>query len=263
MRSLIIGLGMLAGLAAPALAQEEQKLTDKAKKAVAAVKADMDKRNAQGPILLWKEDQTLVSMFPDYDMVVVRFRQFPVARPTPKGLSAANIFAVKDDKVLHLRDTKMLESFFKDRGAPVKSEADARIATTSWLALTQEFHQDGFFRFEVLEKEYSIENSGKVVRGRAVVMQGGTGEIAVTIHFEGGKLAKVTESTKIQAGIRPICQATKLLHADPIVRRIVEQDLLVMGRSARDYLMEQRALADAPLRDAIDRIWRRILECDN
>ena len=52
----------------------------------------------------------------------------------------------------------------------------------------------------------------------------------------------------------------KLLDPDPIVRRMAEQDILVMGRAARDYLMDQRANAPPLLQDAIDRIWRRILQ---
>jgi hypothetical protein len=59
-------------------------------------------------------------------------------------------------------------------------------------------------------------------------------------------------------GIRPRCQATLLLHADPLVRAIAEQDLLVLGRYARGYLLEQRANASEELRREIDRIWRQI-----
>jgi hypothetical protein len=73
-----------------------------------------------------------------------------------------------------------------------------------------------------------------------------------------GKLAKVNEKAAIRPGPRPICQATKLLDADPIVRRIAEQDLLIMGLSSRDYLMERRERASPELREAIDRVWLQI-----
>jgi hypothetical protein len=49
-----------------------------------------------------------------------------------------------------------------------------------------------------------------------------------------------------------------LLDPDPIVREMAEQALLYMGLSARDYIMEQRAKASPRLREAIDRLWRRI-----
>jgi hypothetical protein len=263
MRAFLIAIGVMAVLAGPALAQEEQKLTEKAKKAVDAVKADMDKRKAQGAIILWKEEKGLAKTFPDYDFVVARFRQFPVARQLPEGLSAANVFAVKDGKLQHLKDVKALQKFFKEHESPVKGEAQAKDAMTSWLALSQEYHQDGMFRFDILEKEYSVENAGKTIRGRAIVMQGGNGELAVTLTFDEGKLNQVKESAKIQAGPRPICQATKLLDADPIVRKMAEQDILIMGKAARAYLMEQRAQASPQLQAAIDRIWRLIQQRGN
>ena len=49
-----------------------------------------------------------------------------------------------------------------------------------------------------------------------------------------------------------------LLDANPLVRRIAEQDLLIMGLAAEGYLMEQRAKAGTELRQAIDRVWRQI-----
>ena len=115
----------------------------------------------------------------------------------------------------------------------------------SWLVLTQEAHQDGFFKFEVNKKNFAIEKAGDDITaiGRALVMEGGNGEINATLRFEGGKLAKATESAKIIPGPRPICQATKLLDADPIVRRMAENDLLYLGDLVKDYLDEQRARA--------------------
>ena len=59
--------------------------------------------------------------------------------------------------------------------------------------------------------------------------------------------------------MRPICQSTKLLDSDPIVRKMAEQDLLIMGKAAKPYLDEQRAKVSPPLRDAIDKIWQQIL----
>ena len=115
------------------------------------------------------------------------------------------------------------------------------------------------FKFDVLDKEFNAGDSPLHAAGRLVVMQGGNGELRAAIEYDkDGKLAKVTEKAAIRAGPRPICQATKLLDADPIVRRIAEQDLLIMGLSARDYLMEQRESATPELQGAIDRVWRQI-----
>lgn len=72
----------------------------------------------------------------------------------------------------------------------------------------------------------------------------------------------VSETANLKRGVRPICQATKLLDADLVVRRMAEQDLFVMGKAAGDYLAGQRAKADRKLQKAIDRIWQRILAED-
>jgi hypothetical protein len=73
-----------------------------------------------------------------------------------------------------------------------------------------------------------------------------------------GKLASTKNEKNIQEGMRPICQSTKLLDEDQIVRRMAEQDILLMGRSCKFYLDEQRAKATPELQAAIDAIWIRI-----
>jgi hypothetical protein len=261
-RALLIGMS-LAVLAGPAPAQQkEPDLPKRARKAVAAVKADMDKRKAVGPEIVWKAEKALAKRFPDYEFVAVRFRQYPIPQPQPEGLDLgpANVFAVKGDKLQYLKDTKALEQFFKDHQPRVKGEDEARQVLSAWLALSQEYRQDGFYRFDILAKEFAVKDSGQTVRGRAVVMQGGNGDLAVTLKFKDGKLARVEEIAKIQEGVRPICQATKLLDPDPVVRKMAEQGLLIMGRAAGPYLMEQRSQARPELRAAIDRIWRLIQE---
>jgi hypothetical protein len=67
-------------------------------------------------------------------------------------------------------------------------------------------------------------------------------------------LVSTLEKSVLHPGVRPICQATKLLDRDPIVRRMAEQDLLVMGRAAKPSLDQIRATARPKLREAIDRI---------
>src|SRR5207245_3922291 len=101
---------------------------------------------------------------------------------------------------------------------------------------------------------------GSAATGKALVTAGGRGEIDVAMKFDAaGKLLDVAETGKVIPGVRPICQATKLLDRDPIVRKMAEQDLLVMGRAAEPYLDQVRAAARPKLQQAIDRIWQRIL----
>jgi hypothetical protein len=217
-------------------------------------------KNAQ--VVAHIDAPALHKSFPGYEFFAVRFRIYPVARMIPKGLKASNVFAVsKDGKVDHLKDAKALEAFFHNHGMAAKSEKAAGNLVQGWLWLSQEFVQDGYYKFTIGKPDVKTEN-GKVgsASGTAVVMAGGNGEMQAMLTFDqAGKVDMVAHTEKIRRGPRPICQATKLLDPDPIVRRMAEQDLLYLGLAARDYLMEQRAAAASPeLRRAIDRLWERI-----
>ena len=214
-------------------------------------------------------DEAAARAFPAHSFYVLRFRQYPVVQVPPAPLTASNLFAVKPDgSVEHLRDTAALESFFRATLAPIRAEGEARDATTAWLRLAQEFHQDGFFQFSVPHNSVRVASTGNgelEVTGTAVVNPkgGNTGEIVAALTFDhAGKLVKVSETAKVAKGIRPICQATKLLDPDPVVRGMAEQAILVMGKAAKEYLTEQRTKASPELQQAIDRIWQRILAED-
>jgi hypothetical protein len=241
--------------------ENEPEAVQKAKVQLAEQLAKLKATHGQ---VLWLNAPVLAKEFPSDVFLAVRFRQFPVARVLPEGLSASNVFVVtKDGKVERLGDVKALTEFFGKNLPRVKKDADAGPVVSAWLALAQELKQDGFFKFEILDKETEAAKAdgGVKVTGRAIVKQGGNGDLRVTLVFDAdGKLTKAEEEAKIRPGPRPICQATKLLDPDPVVRRIVEQDLLIMGLAARDYLEEQRARANPELQRAIDRLWQRMVE---
>lgn len=214
-------------------------------------------------------DESVARAVPGHLFYVLRFRQYPVAVVAPEPLRANNLFVVKPSGLVdHLPDAKALEGFFRSALAPVQTEAQAADAAKAWLRLAQEFRQDGFFRFSIPDDSVhaaSVLEGGLQVVAKAVVdPQGGNaGEIVASLTFDrGGKLATVLETDRVRRGIRPICQATKLLDPDPVVRGMAEQALLVMGRAAQGYLAEQRAKASPELRRAIDQIWQRILTED-
>jgi hypothetical protein len=210
------------------------------------------------------EDEALAKAFPGSHFFSLGFPQFPVARRAPEPFKSQNLFIVpKDGKMVHLTDTKELEKFFKDNLKAVKDDDAAKQAAQAWLLLSVTFKQDGFFKFAVPKDALKVaeEKGEKKASGKADVTQGGKGDLVATLTFDDkGKLAKVAEENAIKPGVRPICQATKLLDADPLVRRIAEQDILVMGRACKDYLDEQRAKAAPELKQAIDRIWKRIVD---
>lgn len=211
-------------------------------------------------------DEALGRAFPTDAFVAARFRLFPVAIEPPAPLKSQNLFIVtKDGKLQHLTDAKSLETYFRAALGPAKDEAALKDAARAWLRLSQEFHQDGFFKFSIPEASLIIgpEKEGKKVTGTAAVEPtgGNKGAINVALTFDAaGKLVSISENAKVLAGIRPRCQATKLLDADPIVRALAEQDILVMGAMAREYLNEQRAKASPELKQVIDRLWKRIVE---
>jgi hypothetical protein len=243
-------------LAVGTLRAEDQK-EDQAK-AEKTVKDFLAEKKIEAPVTPIT-DEALATAFPDNHFFAVVFRQYPVARIAPEPLHSQNVFVVsKDGKMVHLTDTKGLEKFFKDNLKAVQDDDAAKQAAGAWLTLTQTFQQDGFFQFAVPKDD--LKGTKEKASGKVTVAQGGKGGLVATLAFDDkGKLAKVTEENGIKPGVRPICQATKLLDPDGLVRRMAEQDLLVMGRACKDYLDEQQAKASPELRKAIDRVWQRIV----
>lgn len=227
-------------------------------KAQGQVKEALAKIKGESGEILYLGNAELDKSFPNHRFFAVRYRIYPVARQLPEGMKPSNIFVVPaNGRPEHLKDAKALENYFKTNLGEVKGKRSVVAAISSWLTLSPEFHQDGFYKFKL--PEMFTETDG-TIKASTVVMAGGNGEISAELAFDkAGKLTAVTETAKIRQGPRPICHATKLLDADPLVRRICEQDLLYMGRFALDYLREQRALANPALRQAIDRLVERIL----
>jgi hypothetical protein len=191
----------------------------------------------------------------------VYFQQWPIAIDPPQGLAPSNVFFVVDQQVYYVTNPDDLKNVFLAVVKPVQTQDQALDVGRSWLRLSVQFSQDGYFRFSDPVMHASTLATGEIlVGGREKVTSGGTGKLKVHMEFDAsGDLADVVERRAIHAGVRPICQATKLLDPDPIVRRMAERDILVMGRAAKAYLDEQRARATPELRQAIDRMWKRIV----
>src|SRR5262249_39405307 len=153
-----------------------------------------------------------------------------------------------------------LMGFYFNAVGAVGLDADAaKDAARSWLRMSEEFSQDMFFTFTDPAVNYDPDNI--IAFGNIQVAEGGTGILEAVLSFsDTGGLVDVSELRRIMPGIRPICQATKLLDRDPLVRRMAEQDLVVMGRAAHDYLRMQRARLRPALKREIDRVWQRILD---
>jgi hypothetical protein len=168
---------------------------------------------------------------------------------------------VRHGTVFPLVDPADLRNFFLGNLAPVQGKAGAQDAGLAWLRLSEVFSQDGFYTFAAPQVRGTTSDEEIQVTGSVTVTAGGRGSIHVAMGFDSdGELDDVSETRDVHPGVRPICQATKLLDADLLVRRMAEQDILVMGTSAKEYLDEQRAKARPELKAAIDRVWKRILD---
>jgi hypothetical protein len=221
---------------------------------------------AKGFRLAQVKDGVVERVFPKHTFFTVLFPQYPVARPAPEGLKPSNVFAVGPDGKPQLLTNAAggsdgLVNFFQDNLPPVQEDDAAKDAARAFVRLGQEFQQDGFYTFTLQDDSTKVtkEKDGKTASARTMATKGGNGEIKAALTFnDAGKMTGAEMHVELKPGPRPICQATKLLDADPVVRRMAEQDLLVMGRAARPYLDEQRAKAAPELQKAIDRLWERI-----
>jgi hypothetical protein len=215
--------------------------------------------------ILTMADDPLPRLFPSRRFYAVLYRQYPVAISLPEPLTPSNLLVVQErGRVVRIPDKTALEAFFRANLAPVLSESVALDVVKGWLLLTQEFHQDGFFRFSIPTQSLAVtkREHEMTAGGEATVNSnaGNAGKITASLTFDAtGKLHAVNEDDRVFAGPRPVCQATKLLDPDPIVRAMAEQTILIMGSAAKAYLEEQRDAAAPDLQKAIDRLWQRIV----
>jgi hypothetical protein len=237
-------------------------------------------------------DERLANAFPGYLFYISRYPQFPVARMIPLPLSANNLFAVKKElgaiagqmppprQIMLITDPEKLKAFFLATAEPIikpniRMTPDGihmrmKDMAYAWLRLSTELHNDGYYQFVIplelllIYRLNGNDANDRVVSGLAEVVPlgGNSGSISAVLMFGGANytLTEIQETVKLQPGIRPVCQATKLLDPDPIVRKMAEQDLLVMGTAAFGYMMERRAEANPELQLAIDQLWQRIVE---
>ena len=222
----------------------------------------LQSRGLKGYVVRPVTDDFVGRTFPNFSFFGVVFRQYPVAVQCPQttDLKCANLFFVQNSQVDFVSTTDDLKFFFAMNLDPAPTQDAATDAADTWLRFSEELKQDLFYSFSPPKVSYMPRTDLTLVRAHASVAAGGDGNIDVLITLgSAGSLVNILEKGAVRPGIRPICQATKLLDPDPIVRRMAEQDILVMGRAVKQYLDQVRATAQPKLQLAIDRIWQRIL----
>jgi hypothetical protein len=215
-----------------------------------------------GAVVRAVTDDFVGRTFPNFSFFGVIFRQYPIAVqcPAAMGLKCANLFVVQNSQIDFLSTVEDLKFFFAANLDPLPTQDAATDTALTWLRFSEELKQDLFYTFSPPIISYTPRSDQILLRAQASVAAGGDGNIdALMMLGAAGSFVNVLERSALRPGIRPVCQATKLLDRDPIVRRMAEQDLLVMGRAAKPYLDQIRATARPKLQQAIDRIWQRIL----
>ena len=237
-------------------ADEVEPRRTKAKEAVEARLAKVP--GADNGELLDVSNQSLSRSFKDCEFFVLRFRQYPVTVVPPEPFQQNNVFVVAGGEVIGISNEKELVKFFREHLNETADDEARSQATVSWLAVAQELHQDGFFKFKPPVVQVGASVSEGVIE--VVPERGDKGKLTVEMEFGDGNVRSIQTGGKLIPGIRPRCQATRLLDKDPVVREVMRRDILVMGRACRSYLTEARDQASPELKLAIDQIWQQILD---
>lgn len=222
-------------------------------------------QNRQGMLSELKDIELAQTFDTHLKWFCLRYPIWPVAMNINAPLQSNNIFVLNENNkiVALIGDTGRLKKFCTQYMRPVKSAQDARTPLVAYLRLQQELAQDGMFQFSIRQDSLKVSRSGGqlVAEGRSIVAPntGNEGYLESQLVFAAdGKLLSAESVNKLQEGMRPICQSTKLLDPDPIVRKMAEQDILLMGKSCKFYLEDMRSRAKPEVRTAIDNIWKRI-----
>ena len=135
----------------------------------------------------------------------VRFRGYPLRPPKPFGNT--NLFIVDHvGNVERVRNDKELKRFFTKSLKSATSDAEALAAFTSWLKLSTQLHQDGYYTFKLDEDSIRLrsEHGERIVSGKADVTEGGEGQIVATMRFDpSGRVTKTSTDRKLLPGERP------------------------------------------------------------
>jgi RNA polymerase sigma factor (sigma-70 family) len=154
-----------------------------------------------------------------------------------------------------------LKKFLESNLPEAKDEGAVKDALWACLRITQEAFTDHRW-MDIKLDESSIKVAGKTASGKSVVAPPGQGFLTVSLD-QTRKPARIEIDIKIVRPPKPVCQATRLLDPDPVIRKMAEQQLLLMGKYAEEYLQQRRVEAESPeLRAAIDAIWKRIQDED-
>jgi hypothetical protein len=150
-------------------------------------------------------DPYVASTFPNTVFYGVYFQQYPLTVPPPESLAEANVFFMDkaSEQIGYLTGPDDLLAFFEvywnsvvgpTAGNPLED------AARTWLRLSQEFSQDGFYQFS----PPMVEVNGNTAFGMVMVEAGGRGNLWVAMTLSPSGALTVQETRHIHPGIRPL-----------------------------------------------------------
>jgi hypothetical protein len=147
----------------------------------------------------------VTTLFPDTEFCGVYFEQWPLQVEPPEGLAPSNVFYMNqgDPNLYYLTSPAELRTFFLENWPVVGAGANHGLlkdTAKTWLRLSQEFSQDGFYTFS----KPVVEVVGTTAYGMVEVLEGGTGYIWVTITTGPTGSLTIVEDRHIHRGIRPL-----------------------------------------------------------
>jgi hypothetical protein len=196
--AVVIGLALVALGAAHAAPDQSGKKEDVGvDKGKAAVEAWIDRAIASSatrdptPLRLPRKveavnDEGVRKTFTDDRFYSVHAKKTPRPDMVPKALRTLKLVRVRpDDSVEQIKDIEALKSLLCSKFSHVRDEAQVRAAVLTSLRLAEEFYQDGTMKFTMPQDAVSVSHEGDriVATGKAVVSEGGKGEVQVSLNF--------------------------------------------------------------------------------
>lgn len=192
--------------ASPRAGEPKQPPKEAVEKGQSALKKHLEKVKGSDGQVVRIDAAPLRQLFPKDVFFAVRYRVYPVAQQIPEGMKPSNVFVFSRGKLTHLGNDFKLDAFFKERLPAVKTDAAAKKAAQAWLWLSQEFRQDGFYKFAVADDAAKVEREAgkRTVTAKAAVTAGGEGEVEVILLFDAeGQLAAASFQHRLRPEPRP------------------------------------------------------------
>jgi hypothetical protein len=193
--SCVLGLWTALGAASVARANDITQMVD----------AYLQDLGAVGYTMTPVNNQYAIDSLAGFSFLGVYFDQWPLQIQPPEGLSLSNVFYL-DTATLQLgaltgpEDLKQFFATYFDQTVSPNSGHPLKEVAKTWLRLSQEFSQDGFYQFS----KPVVEVDGRTAYGSVTVIEGGRGFIWVTLTLDPLGGISIEEDRHVIPGDRPI-----------------------------------------------------------